>query len=134
MGVIAESGCVKWGDKSAGVIHQYCGWAGKVENCQVGVYLGYVAPPGGAFLDGRLYLLEANTPVVGLPETEWERWCFRVGEKGLIGYEWQALRVMLANDTVGEKPTCSFWLSKAPIDRPLAELAAVALARHPIEH
>ena len=59
IGVIDESGFVKWGDKSAGVGRQYCGRAGKVENCQVGVYLGYVAPTGAAFLDSRLYLPQA---------------------------------------------------------------------------
>ena len=56
IGVIDESGFVKWGEKSAGVARQYCGRLGKVENCQVGVYLGYVAPTGAAFLDCQLYL------------------------------------------------------------------------------
>jgi len=59
IGVIDESGFEKWGDKSAGVARQYCGRLGKVENCQVGVFLGYVAPTGAAFLDGRLYLPQA---------------------------------------------------------------------------
>lgn len=54
IGVIDESGFVKWGDKSAGVSRQYCGRVGKVENCQVGVSLGYVAASGAAFLDCRL--------------------------------------------------------------------------------
>ena len=232
IGVIDESGFVKWGDKSAGVGHQYCGRMGKVENCQVGVYLGYVAPTGAAFLDGRLYLprawcedrarcrgaripdtvtfqtkpqiaqamleqawaedvplqwvvgdslygnspglrqaihhhgrsyvlalgaqhhvrpiehrqaLPLNTLVIGLPEANWERLCFRVGEKGLIWYEWQALRVTLANDTLGEQwlliqrslgeaASYTFWLSNAPGDTPIATLATVALSRHPIEH
>lgn len=56
IGVVDESGFVKRGDKSAGVRRQYCGRLGKVENCQVGVFLGYVAPPGYAFLDRELYL------------------------------------------------------------------------------
>ncbi len=59
IGVLDESGFMKWGDKSAGVGHQYCGRLGKVENCQVGVFLGYVAPTGAAFLDGQLYLPQA---------------------------------------------------------------------------
>ena len=58
IGVIDESGVVKKGDKSAGVRRQYCGRVGKVENCQVGVYLGYVTPHGAAFLDRRLYVPE----------------------------------------------------------------------------
>jgi SRSO17 transposase len=56
IGVIDESGVVKKGQKSAGVGRQYCGHVGKVENCQVGVYLGYVTPHGAAFLDRRLYV------------------------------------------------------------------------------
>ena len=49
--MLDESGFVKRGDKSAGV-----GRLGKVENCQVGVFLGYVAPLGYALLDRELYL------------------------------------------------------------------------------
>jgi SRSO17 transposase len=56
IGVLDESGFIKWGQKSAGVSRQYCGRIGKVDNCQVGVYLGYVTPTGAAFLDGQLYL------------------------------------------------------------------------------
>ena len=56
IGVIDESGFAKWGQKSAGVSRQYCGRLGKVENCQVGVYLGYVSGTGSAFLDRELYL------------------------------------------------------------------------------
>jgi SRSO17 transposase len=56
VGVLDESGFVKRGDKSAGVGRQYCGRLGKVENCQVGVFLGYIAPLGYALLDRELYL------------------------------------------------------------------------------
>lgn len=59
IGVIDESGFVKWGAKSAGVGRQYCGRLGKVENCQVGVFLGYVSATGAAFLDRELYLPQA---------------------------------------------------------------------------
>jgi SRSO17 transposase len=38
--MIDESGIIKKGDDSAGVSRQYCGSVGKVENCQVGVYMG----------------------------------------------------------------------------------------------
>ncbi|MDQ7026777.1 MAG: IS701 family transposase [Anaerolineae bacterium] len=54
--VIDESGFVKKGTKSAGVARQYCGRVGKVENCQVGVYLVYASPTASVFLDRRLYL------------------------------------------------------------------------------
>jgi SRSO17 transposase len=56
VGVIDESGFVKKGQQSAGVQRQYCGRLGKVENCQVGVFLGYVSPQGHALLDRELYL------------------------------------------------------------------------------
>jgi SRSO17 transposase len=40
--VIDPSGVLKQGKASVGVARQWCGRAGKVDNCQVGVYLGYV--------------------------------------------------------------------------------------------
>lgn len=229
--VIDESGFVKWGDKSAGVGRQYCGRIGKIENCQVAVYLGYVTAHRAAFLDCQLYLpqswcddrhrcraahipddvtfqtkpqiaeamleqawdaavpmqwvvgdtLYGNSPnlrraihqadryyvmAIGshhhvqqmpsaqsiglqilsqnLPIQAWERLCFRVGEKGPIWYDWQAVRVQMKNDSIGEqwllvqrkltdKPQYSFYRSKAPSDTDLVDLVAVALSRHPIE-
>jgi SRSO17 transposase len=56
IGVIDESGFVKKGACSAGVKRQYCGRVGKIEKCQVGVYLGYIAPQGHALIDRDLYL------------------------------------------------------------------------------
>ena len=56
IGVVDETGFLKKGDKSVGVKRQYTGTAGKVENCQVGVFLTYFAPGGRTFLDRRLYL------------------------------------------------------------------------------
>jgi SRSO17 transposase len=54
--VFDPSGFAKQGTKSVGVQRQWCGRLGKVENCQVGVYLGYVARQGHALVDFRLYL------------------------------------------------------------------------------
>lgn len=48
----------KQGNKSAGVKRQYCGRLGKVENCQVGVFLGYVNGNRRTLIDKRLYLPE----------------------------------------------------------------------------
>jgi SRSO17 transposase len=56
IGVVDESGFVKKGSQSVGVKRQYCGRVGQVENCQVGVFLGYVAPQAHALLDRELYL------------------------------------------------------------------------------
>ncbi|HEY8597044.1 MAG TPA: IS701 family transposase [Thermomicrobiales bacterium] len=54
--IVDETGFLKQGDKSAGVARQYSGTAGRIENCQVGVFLAYAGPHGCAFLDRALYL------------------------------------------------------------------------------
>src|SRR6266540_4271749 len=54
--VFDPSAFVKQGTKSVGVQRQWCGRLGKVENCQVGVFLGYVSHQGHALVDSRLYL------------------------------------------------------------------------------
>ena len=57
--VLDETGFLKKGDKSAGVQRQYSGTAGRIENCQVGVFLAYAAAGGYAFIDRALYMPEA---------------------------------------------------------------------------
>ena len=54
--VIDETGFIKKGTKSVGVQRQYSGPAGKIENCQRGVFLAYATAKGRAFLDRELYL------------------------------------------------------------------------------
>ena len=54
--VIDESGFTKKGTHSVGVARQHNGRLGKVDNCQVGVFLTYATPAGSALLDHRLYL------------------------------------------------------------------------------
>jgi SRSO17 transposase len=54
--VIDESGFPKRGCHSAGIGPQYCGRTGRVENCQVGVFLSYVTELGHALIDRELYL------------------------------------------------------------------------------
>jgi SRSO17 transposase len=54
--VLDETGFVKKGRHSAGVARQYTGTVGKVENCQIGVFLGYASPLGQALMDRELYL------------------------------------------------------------------------------
>ncbi len=56
--VIDESGFPKRGHHSAGVGPQYCGLTGRVENCQVGVFLSYVTALSHALIDRELYLPE----------------------------------------------------------------------------
>jgi SRSO17 transposase len=54
--IIDESGFPKRGRHSAGVQPQYCGLTGRVENCQVGVFLSYVTALGHGLIDRELYL------------------------------------------------------------------------------
>lgn len=56
--VIDETGFVKKGEHSVGVARQYSGTAGRIENCQIGVFLGYASRHGHALIDRRLYLPE----------------------------------------------------------------------------
>lgn len=56
--VLDETGFVKKGTKSVGVQRQYSGTAGRIENCQVGVFLAYASCHGYTFLDRALYLPE----------------------------------------------------------------------------
>lgn len=56
-----ETGFVKKGVKSAGVQRQYSGTAGRIENCQLGVFLAYVSPRGRALIDRELYIPKSWT-------------------------------------------------------------------------
>jgi len=72
--VVDETGFLKKGDKSAGVQRQYSGTAGRIENCQIGVFLAYASPKGRTFIDRELYLPEqwardqARRREAGVPE------------------------------------------------------------------
>jgi SRSO17 transposase len=59
--VVDDTGFVKKGTASAGVQRQYTGTAGKVENCQIGVFLAYAAPAGHTLIDRELYLPKSWT-------------------------------------------------------------------------
>jgi SRSO17 transposase len=71
---VDEAGFPKQGNSSAGVKRQYCGRLGKVDNSQVGVFLGYCNGNLRTLIDGRLYLPEdwATDPIrremTGVPE------------------------------------------------------------------
>ncbi len=56
--VLDESGFPKRGTHSAGVAPQYCGVSGRVENCQVGVFLSFVTALGHGLIDRELYVPE----------------------------------------------------------------------------
>jgi len=57
--VIDETGFLKKGTKSVGVQRQYSGTAGRIENCQLGVFLALVGSRGRALVDRELYLPES---------------------------------------------------------------------------
>ena len=59
--VIDETGFLKQGKASCGVGRQTTGSAGKITNCQIGVFAAYVSDKGHAFVDRRLYLPKAWT-------------------------------------------------------------------------
>jgi SRSO17 transposase len=73
--VVDETGFLKKGTKSVGVARQYSGTAGRVENCQIGVFLVYATARGRTFLDRELYLPRAwatdrpGRTAAGVPET-----------------------------------------------------------------
>src|ERR1051325_9297460 len=72
--VVDETGFLKKGPKSVGVQRQYSGTAGRIENCQIGVFLAYASPKGRTFLDRELYLPKewacdlARRTEAGVPE------------------------------------------------------------------
>lgn len=57
--IIDGSGFPKKGEDSVGVARQWCGRIGKVDNCQLGVFLAYSAPGARALLDSELYLSDS---------------------------------------------------------------------------
>lgn len=72
--VVDETGFLKKGTKSVGVKRQYSGTAGRIENCQIGVFLAYASPKGRTFIDRELYLPKewaedaARREEAGVPE------------------------------------------------------------------
>jgi len=72
---IDETGFLKKGNKSAGVGRQYTGTAGRIENCQVGVFLSYATSQGRALIDRELYIPQdwfndtVRCKEAGLPDT-----------------------------------------------------------------
>jgi SRSO17 transposase len=72
--VVDETGFLKKGQQSAGVARQYSGTAGRVDNCQIGVFVTYASPQGHLFLDRALSLPQewtsdtARCEAAGIPE------------------------------------------------------------------
>jgi SRSO17 transposase len=73
--VVDETGFLKQGKRSCGVKRQYSGTAGRIENCQIGVFLTYASQKGHTPIDRRLYIPQdwfddsARCKKAGIPET-----------------------------------------------------------------
>ena len=127
--VVDETGFLKKGRTSVGVQRQYSGTAGKVDNCQLGVFLAYASGTGRAFIDRELYLPKAWTEDRGRCRAA------RVPEE--VGFQTkpQLARVMLqraldagvpagwvtADEAYGGDPALRRWLE----DRGLSYVLAV---------
>jgi SRSO17 transposase len=61
--VVDETGFLKQGKASCGVGRQYTGSAGKITNCQIGVFAAYASRHGHAFIDRELYLPKAGRTI-----------------------------------------------------------------------
>jgi hypothetical protein len=79
-----------------------------------------------------------------IPAADWQRLAFTLAETGWIWYEWVACRIQMTNDAVGEQwllirrtltatPDYDFFVSNAPEDTSVTELARVASMRHEME-
>jgi SRSO17 transposase len=105
----------KKGQCSAGVMRQYCGATGKIDNCQAGVFVGYASPGGHTLLDRRLYLpqewfaqaararwqrcdIPQDTPFRTKPQLAWEM-IERVVAEGVVPFSW-----VLCDETFGDNP------------------------------
>jgi DDE superfamily endonuclease len=120
--VVDETGFLKKGRKSCGVVRQYSGTAGATVNCQVGVFLAYASNEGTAFIDRALYLPRewADDPVrraeAGVPEAV----CF-------------ATKIELAKDMLArafDAAVPARWVTRCLL-RPIARAAAMARGARP---
>lgn len=100
--VIDPSAFPKQGKRSVGVARQWCGRLGKVDNCQVAIYMGYVSRTGHALVNTRLYLSKewiadrARRKAAGVPrgvrfQTRHEQGLDMLDEQGhLLPHRWIA--------------------------------------------
>jgi len=102
--IMDGSGVARKGTESAGIARQYCNETGKIDNCQVGIYLAYSSSKGYTLLDRRLYLPEKwftdeyaprwqrcgipeDTPFLTHQELAWEM-LEGVNQRGVVTFQW----------------------------------------------
>ena len=123
----------KKGRHSAGVMRQYCGATGKIDNCQAGVFVAYASARGHTLLDRRLYLpqewfaqearprwnrcdIPQGTPFRTKPQLAWEM-IEQVVAQGVVPFSW-----VLCDEAFGDNPQFLGRLEAAQITY-LAEVA-----------
>src|SRR5579872_7532736 len=117
---IDETSFLKRGEQSAGVARQYCGTTGRVENCQVGVFLSWITARGHSLIDRELYLpacwtadparcrkagIPAQVPFRTKPELAIQM-LIRLREAGLYA-DW-----VVADSVYGGNATLRAWLEE----------------------
>ena len=117
--IVDETGFIKKGVRSAGVQRQYTGTTGKIDNCQLGVFLAYASNRGRALIDRELYLPRAWTDdpdrcaQAGIPA---ETGFATKPELGvaMLSRAWRAGVLtgwVTADEAYGHNPTFRVWLA-----------------------
>jgi SRSO17 transposase len=117
--VVDETGFVKKGVRSAGVQRQYTGTTGKIDNCQLGVFLAYASAKGRALIDRELYLPTSWTEdpqrcaAAGIPEgtgfaTKPQQGVAMLARAYAAGV---LLSWVTADEAYGQNPTFRAWLA-----------------------
>ena len=127
--VVDETGFLMKGSKSVGVQRQYSGTAGRVENCQIGVFLTYATAQGRTLLDRELYLprvwaddqerrgrrLGCRRKWRSVPSRNWPGGCWRRAVESGVPFGW------VAGDTVyGNDRNLRLWLERRDVPHVLA--------------
>jgi SRSO17 transposase len=128
--VVDETGFIKKGVRSAGVRRQYTGTTGKIDNCQLGVFLGYASTKGRALIDRELYLPTSWTEDpdrcvrAGIPEGTGFATKPQLGV-AILARAWRAGQLTsdswtTADEAYGQNPTFRNWLADHEIPFVLA--------------
>jgi SRSO17 transposase len=128
--VADETGFLKKGTRSAGVQRQYSGTAGRIENCQLGVFLTYVSPRGRALVDRELYLPKSWTDdrqrcaQAGIGDdvgfATKPALARRMLERLLAEHGRQAVPWFTADEAYGDNPGLRAWLDQQDINYVMA--------------
>lgn len=135
--VVDETRFLKKGTQSVGVARQYSGTAGRIENCQIGVFASYVSRWGHALTDPA-------TLIAGLPPEDWQALSAGEGTKGYRLYDWAWVplnyiagegffRWLLARRSLRHPEAISYYIAYTRTNATLPELAAAAGLRWTIE-